>query len=165
MAMRTRTPDRQELWIVSPDLPDRRANRYERLNALLDAHGFDPVVEDTCQRFYAPVMGRPGLPPGRYVRLLLLGDFEASMRNAASRRARVTPCRFVVFCGCRWMKTRRTTRRSRARRRQVCTWVQQRLVDTGLLKARRAIDATTLEATPTCAASFDATAASAETSI
>jgi Transposase domain (DUF772) len=29
-----------------------------------------------CQRFYADEVGRPGLPPGRYFRLLLIGYFE-----------------------------------------------------------------------------------------
>jgi hypothetical protein len=29
-----------------------------------------------CQRFCAEEIGRPGLPPGRYFRLLLIGYFE-----------------------------------------------------------------------------------------
>ena len=29
-----------------------------------------------CRRFYASVMGRPSLTPGRYFRLLLVGYFE-----------------------------------------------------------------------------------------
>jgi transposase len=29
-----------------------------------------------CTKFYAPVMGRPSLAPGRYFRLLLVGYFE-----------------------------------------------------------------------------------------
>jgi len=36
---------------------------------------FDGYVKTLCQRFYADE-GRPGLPPGRYVRLLLIGYFE-----------------------------------------------------------------------------------------
>jgi transposase len=47
-----------------------------RLSAVLDAHDFDGFVEDLCSGFYAPVMGRPSLPPGRYFRLLLIGYFE-----------------------------------------------------------------------------------------
>ncbi len=39
-------------------------------------HDFDEYVEEPCQRFYADVVGRPGLPPGRYFRLLLIGYFE-----------------------------------------------------------------------------------------
>ena len=49
---------------------------YTRLNALLDAADFDRFVEGQCARFYAPVMGRPSLAPGRYFRLLLVGYFE-----------------------------------------------------------------------------------------
>ena len=39
--------------------------------------------------FYAPVMGRPSLPPGRYFRLLLVGYFEGldSERGMAWRAA------------------------------------------------------------------------------
>ena len=48
---------------------------YTRLNQILDQHRFDGYVEGLCQRFYAGE-GRPGLPPGRYFRLLLIGYFE-----------------------------------------------------------------------------------------
>ena len=34
-------------------------------------------VETLCQRFYASEVSRPGLPPGRYFRLLLIGYFES----------------------------------------------------------------------------------------
>jgi transposase len=49
---------------------------YTRLDALLDPNDFDEFVEGQCVRFYAPVMGRPSLAPGRYFRLLLVGYFE-----------------------------------------------------------------------------------------
>jgi hypothetical protein len=48
---------------------------YARLNQILEQHGFDGYVEGLCERFYADD-GRPGLPPGRYFRLLLIGYFE-----------------------------------------------------------------------------------------
>jgi transposase len=44
---------------------------YARLNTILDGAGFDRFAEEQCRQFYAPVMGRPGLPPGRYFRLPL----------------------------------------------------------------------------------------------
>ena len=44
-----------------------------RLNTILDTHGFDRFAEGQCREFYAKVMGRPGLPPGQYFRLLLVG--------------------------------------------------------------------------------------------
>ena len=79
--------DQSPLWIAASDLPTSPAHRfYARLNAVLDAHGFDRFAEDQCREFYAKVMGRPGLPPGQYFRLLLVGHFEASTRSAGSRR-------------------------------------------------------------------------------
>ena len=54
-----------------------------------------------CQAFYAPVMGRPGLPPGRYFRLLLLGYFEGldSERGIAWRAADSLAVRHFVGLG------------------------------------------------------------------
>jgi transposase len=48
---------------------------YARLNQILEQHGFDGYVEGLRERFDADD-GRPGLPPGRYFRLLLIGYFE-----------------------------------------------------------------------------------------
>jgi transposase len=49
---------------------------YERLNDLLTGHEFDRFVEGKCRRFYAARIGQPGLAPGIYFRLLLIGYFE-----------------------------------------------------------------------------------------
>ena len=54
---------------------ERRHPFYARLNQILEQHDFDGFVEGLCERFYADE-GRPGLPPGRYFRLLLIGYFE-----------------------------------------------------------------------------------------
>ena len=59
---------------------------YTRLNALLDDDDFDRFVEEQCAKFYAPVMGRPSLAPGRYFRLLLVGYFEAGLRGDVTAR-------------------------------------------------------------------------------
>ena len=48
---------------------------YEKLNGLLDQRKFDGFAEETCRRFYSKT-GRPGLAPGVYFRLLLVGYFE-----------------------------------------------------------------------------------------
>ena len=58
-----------------PDLRSAAHPFYARLNQILDQHDFDGYVEVLCQRFCAGD-GRPGLPPGHYVRLLLVGYFE-----------------------------------------------------------------------------------------
>jgi transposase len=101
------------------------------------------------------VMGRPGLPPGRYFRLLLLGYFEGldSERGIAWRAADSLAVRHFVGLGLDAAAPDHSTI-SRTRRlidvdthRAVFTWVQERLGETGLLKGRTvAIDATTLEA-------------------
>jgi transposase len=64
------------MWVAAQDLPRSAAHPfYTRLNQILGTHAFDGYVEGLCQRFYADE-GRPGLPPGRYFRLLLIGYFE-----------------------------------------------------------------------------------------
>jgi hypothetical protein len=58
------------------DLPRSAAHPfYTRLNQILDDNDLDGFVEGLCQRFCADE-GRPGLPQGRYSRLLLIGYFE-----------------------------------------------------------------------------------------
>jgi len=39
---------------------------YDRLQEVLIAGGFDLFVETACQSYYAPKLGAPSLPPGRY---------------------------------------------------------------------------------------------------
>ncbi len=154
--MGTRETEQSALWVATSDLPKSPGHPfYTRLNALLDAHGFDRFVEGVCRRFYAPVMGRPGLAPGRYFRLLLLGYFEGidSERGIAWRASDSLALRSFLRLPVDEDPPDHSTI-SRTRRlidldthREVFTWVQQRLVETGLLKGKTvAIDATTLEA-------------------
>jgi transposase len=156
MAMGTRETEQRALWVATADLPKSPGHPfYTRLNALLDTHGFDRFVEDRCRRFYAPVMGRPGLAPGRYFRLLLLGYFEGidSERGIAWRASDSLAIRSFLRLPVDEAPPDHSTI-SRTRRlidldthREVFTWVQQRLVETGLLKGKTVgIDATTLEA-------------------
>ena len=144
------------MWIPTTELPVSPGHPfYVRLNAILDEAGFDRFAEEQCQAFYAPVMGRPSLPPGRYFRLLLLGYFEGldSERGIAWRAADSLAVRHFVGLGLDAAAPDHSTI-SRTRRlidvethRAVFTWVQERLVETGLLTGRTvAIDATTLEA-------------------
>jgi transposase len=156
MSMGTRETDQPPLWIAASDLPTSPGHPfYVRLNAVLDAHGFDRFAEDQCRAFYARVMGRPGLPPGQYFRLLLVGYFEGidAERGIAWRAADSLAVRQFVRLALHEAAPDHTTL-SRTRRlidvethRAVFTWVQQRLVEVGLLKGKTvAIDATTLEA-------------------
>ena len=152
MAMGTRDPEQPPLWIATSDLPVSPGHPfYTRLNALLKAAGFDAWVEDACRSFYAPVLGRPSLAPGRYFRLLLVGYFEGldSERGIAWRAADSLAVRSFAHLGLEDPAPDHSTI-SRTRRlidvethRAVFTWVQARLVEAGLLKGRTvAIDAT-----------------------
>jgi len=156
MAMGKRKSEQAPMWVSTTDLPVSPGHPfYARLNTILDEAGFDRFVEEQCRSFYAPVMGRPGLPPGRYFRLLLLGYFEGldSERGIAWRAADSLGVRSFVGLSLDAAAPDHSTI-SRTRRlidvethRAVFTWVQERLVTAGLLKGRTvAIDATTLEA-------------------
>lgn len=154
--MGTRETDQPPLWIAASDLPTTQGHPfYTRLNAVLDGHSFDRFAEDQCRAFYAKVMGRPSLPPGQYFRLMLVGYFEGidSERGIAWRAADSLAVRsFVRLALHEAAPDHSTLSRTRRRidvetHRAVFTWVQQRLVEAGLLKGRTvAIDATTLEA-------------------
>src|SRR5512137_336598 len=156
MAMGTRQSEQASLWVATAELPKSPGHPfYARLNALLDAADFDRFVEGQCARFYAPVMGRPSLAPGRYFRLLLVGYFEGidSERGIAWRASDSLAVRSFLRLPVAEPPPDHSTI-SRTRRaidlethRAVFTWVQQRLVAMGLFKGKTvAIDATTLEA-------------------
>ena len=154
--MGIRESEQSLLWVAAPELPKSPGHPfYMRLNALLDAHDFDPFVEGLCRGFYAQVMGRPSLAPGRYFRLLLVGYFEGidSERGIAWRATDSLAVRSFLRLGLEDAPPDHSTI-SRTRRlidvethRAIFTWVQQRLVEAGLLKGKTvAVDATTLEA-------------------
>jgi transposase len=154
--MGKRKREQAPMWVASTDLPVSPGHPfYARLNTILDEAGFDRFAEEQCQQFYARVMGRPGLPPGRYFRLLLVGYFEGldSERGIAWRAADSLAVRSFVGLGLDMAAPDHSTI-SRTRRliavethRAIFTWVQERLVAAELLQGRTvAIDATTLEA-------------------
>ena len=154
--MGIREGEQSSLWVATSDLPASPGHPfYARLNALLEAHDFDRFVEDLCRRFYAPVMGRPSLTPGRYFRLLLVGYFEGidAERGIAWRATDSLAIRTFLRLPLDEAPPDHSTI-ARTRRlidlethRAVFTWVQQRLVESGLLTGKTvAIDATTLEA-------------------
>ncbi len=154
--MGTRETDQPPLWIATSDLPTSPGHPfYARLTTLLDGHHVDRFVEGLCDRFYAPVMGRPSLAPGRYFRLLLVGSFEGidSERGIAWRATDSLAVRSFLRVAVDEAPPDHSTI-ARTRRlidlethRTVFTWVQQRLVEAGRLTGKTiAIDATTLEA-------------------
>ena len=88
MALRKKkTEEQQELWIATADVPKApRHVFYDRLNKLLADAGFDSFVEELVEPYYADG-GRPGIAPGVYFRMLLIGYFEGidSQRGIAWR--------------------------------------------------------------------------------
>ena len=81
MAMGKRKRTRQPtMWVATTDFSTAASHPfYMRLNQLLREHRFDDFAETECATFYAVTMGRPGLPPGIYFRLLLIGYFEGTL--------------------------------------------------------------------------------------
>ena len=157
MAMGKRKRDRQPtMWVPTTDLPTAVSHPfYRRLNQLLREQGFDDFVEAQCAGFYAETMGRPGLPPGIYFRLLLIGYFEGidAERGIAWRAADSLALRDFLGIGLDQAPPDHSTI-SRTRRlialethRAVFTWILQCLSTAGLIKGKTiGIDATTLEA-------------------
>jgi transposase len=157
MAMGKKKRGHQDvLWVATRDLPASPGHPfYQRLNRLLESRGFDAFVEGVCQRFYAPGIGRPGLPPGRYFRLLLLGYFEGlgSERGIAWRASDSLAIRNFLGLAVDEAGPDHSTI-SRTRRlidlethQRVFTWVLERVARQGLLVGKTmGIDATTLEA-------------------
>ncbi len=144
------------MWVATADLPTAASHPfYARLNQLLREHGFDDFAERQCAPFYADTMGRPGLAPGIYFRLLLIGYFEGldSERGIAWRAADSFALRDFLGVGLESAPPDHSTI-SRTRRlidlethRAVFTWVLQCLATADLVKGKTiGIDATTLEA-------------------
>ncbi len=157
MAMGKRKSERQsELWIAATEIPDSPGHPfYRRLNQLLGENGFDAFVEGLCKTFYHQVIGRPGIPPGIYFRMLLIGYFEGvdSERGIAWRCADSLALR--TFLG--YALTDRTPDHSslsiiRNRidletHQEVFAWILKVLATKGLLSGKTiGVDATTLEA-------------------
>src|ERR1700719_3021923 len=81
----SRQDDLMVTWAEMPRSPGHVC--YDRLQDVLIAGGFDRFVETACQPYYAPKMGAPSVPPGRYFRMHMVGYFEgiASERGIAWR--------------------------------------------------------------------------------
>jgi hypothetical protein len=73
---RARTP---ALWIATHELPQTGGHPfYQRLNQVLDQHGFDAFVEAQCAPFYAAKVGRPSLTCQRESKKVLGAVIEIS---------------------------------------------------------------------------------------
>src|SRR6188472_1179634 len=77
MAMRREGEVQGDLVVTWAEMPRSPGHVfYDRLQNVLSEAGFDAFVEETCKPFYAPRMGAPSLPPGRYFRMHMVGYFE-----------------------------------------------------------------------------------------
>ena len=88
MALGKRRDEQQEMWVATTSLPKSQGHVfYRRLNQLLAEADFDRTVERICEPHYHSHIGRPGIPPGVYFRMLLVGYFEGigSQRGIAWR--------------------------------------------------------------------------------
>jgi len=157
MAMGKRKVERQrELWIAATDVPQGPGHPfYGSLNGLLGQRGFDEFAQGLCGPFYHDSLGRPGIPPGVYFRMLLVGYFEGidSERGIAWRCADSLALReFLGYTLTEGTPDHSSLSVIRNRidietHREVFTWVLAALADSKLLKGKTiGIDATTLEA-------------------
>jgi transposase len=158
MAMgRRRKRVRQErLWTPTAALPVGASHPfYQRLNQILDEKKFDEYVETICEDFYAGEVGRPGLSPVIYFRLLMVGYFEGidSERGIAWRASDSLSIRsFVRIALDESVPDHSTISRTRRlmdveTHQAVFQWVLQVLAEKKLLKGTTiGVDATTLEA-------------------
>jgi transposase len=163
---RARTPG---LWIATNELPVTGGHPfYQRLNQVLDTHGFDAFVEAQCAPFYATTIGRPSLTPGTYFRLLLIGYFEGidAERGIAWRTADSLALRGVLGLGLEEAppdhSTIFLTRRliDLETHREVFTWILQVLATEDLVRGKTiGIDRRRSKPMPRCAASSAATRA------
>ena len=156
MGTRRRRQRQHELWVPTAELARPASHPfYERLNGLLDECGFDEFVEKACQPFYAKTIGRPGLAPGIYFRLLMVGYFEGidSERGIAWRAGDSLGIRAFLRIALDEATPDHSTI-SRTRRlmdvethQMVFVWLLGLLAERGLLRGKTiGIDATTLEA-------------------
>jgi transposase len=140
-------------WVEMPRSPGHAF--YDKLQGVLIAAGFDRFVETRCAVEYAPRLGRPSLPPGRYFRMLLISYFEGidSERGLEWRCADSLSLREFLRLGERervpdhsWL-SRTRSRLSLQVHDQIFSWVLKRLAEHGLLKGERiGVDASSIEA-------------------
>jgi transposase len=156
MSLGRRSRQGQEaMWVETASLRTSGGHPfYERLNKILDTGEFDGFAANACKPFYSKT-GRPGLAPGIYFRLLMVGYFEGidSERGIAWRVADSLALRRFLGIELHDSTPDHTTI-SRTRRlidvethRTVFGWVLKLLAEQGLMKGNTvSIDGTTLEA-------------------
>ena len=156
MAMGRQRNRQGEMLLSWDELPKSPGHVfYDRLQEVLLEAGFDAFVERLCKPYYAPVMGAPSLPPGRYFRMHLVGYFEgiASERGLEWRCTDSLSLRDFLGLELRqrvpdhsWLSKTRG-RLPLEVHEAVFAWVLERLAERGLVRGERiGVDASSLEA-------------------
>src|ERR1700685_4067777 len=145
--------DLMATWAELPRSPGHAF--YDRLQELLRGAGVHAFVEGVCKPYYAPRMGAPSLPPGRYFRMHMIGYFEGidSERGIAWRCADSFSLRDFLRLSNRekvpdhsWL-SRTRSRLPHEAHDTVFGWVLKLLAERGLVKGERiGIDGSTMEA-------------------
>src|SRR3982750_2783429 len=156
MAMGRESDRQSDLMVTWAEMPRSPGHVfYDRLQEVLIAGGFDGFVETACQPYYAPKMGAPSVPPGRYFRMHMVGYFEGicSERGIAWRCSDSMSLRDFLRLENRakvpdhsWLSKTRG-RLPREIHETVFGWVLKFVAAQGLVKGKRiGIDASTMEA-------------------
>ncbi len=160
MALGKRRKGRQqELFVAASEIRALGNPFYRALDKLLEAHGFDEFAEETCREFYAEKRGRPGIAPGVYFRMLLVGYLEGigSERGIAWRCADSISLREFLGYGLEKNPPEHSSLSKTRKRLSVATTLEahaavfsrvlELLGASGLLSGKTlGVDATTLEA-------------------
>ena len=156
MAMRRESDVQTDLMVTWAEMPRSPGHAfYDKLQTLLTEAGFDGFVEEVCKPYYAPRMGAPSLPPGRYFRMHMVGYFEGidSERGIAWRCADSYSLRDFLRLVSRdkvpdhsWLSKTRS-RLPHEAHEKVFGWVLNLVAERGLVKGERiGVDGSTMEA-------------------
>ena len=154
LGKRRRNPQ-ENVFVCTSDIRASSSAFYRALDKLLVSNGFDAYVEEVCRPFYADDKGRPGLAPGVYFRMQLIGILEGlgSERGMAWRCNDSLAVRAFLGYGLTENPPEHSTL-SKTRKRlpveahaKVFRWVSKLLKRAGLLRGKTlGVDSTTLEA-------------------
>ena len=149
-------PGYQSEMFVSTDAICSSADPYyRRLDQLLVESGFDAFLAEVCREFYHKTMGRPGLPPGVYFRMLMIGYLEglgSERRIAWSCNDSIALRTFLGYGITESTPDHSTLSKTRKRlsaelHKRVFNWLLRLLKAAGLLRGKTlGVDSTTVEA-------------------
>ena len=156
MAMRRETGVQGDLLVTWSEIPRSPGHAfYDKLQNLLIEAGFDAFVEEVCKPYYAPRMGAPSLPPGRYFRMHMVGYFEGidSERGIVWRCSDSWSLRDFLRLANRdnvpdhsWLSKMRS-RLPHEAHEKVFGWVLKLVAERGLVNGERiGVDGSTMEA-------------------